>query len=67
VIRTEDRDGVRVLTLARAAVNAVDLTFVQALGGAVAAAAADAACRAVVVTGGPPAFCAGVDVKAVPA
>jgi hypothetical protein len=29
VIRTEDRDGVRVLTLARAPVNAVDLTFVQ--------------------------------------
>jgi hypothetical protein len=40
-----------VLTLAPAPVNAVDLTFVQALGGAVAAAAAGAACLALVVTG----------------
>jgi enoyl-CoA hydratase len=65
-VHATDRDGVRVLTLARPPVNAVDLPFAQALRDAIAAAAEDAACRAVVLTGGPPAFCAGVDVKAVP-
>jgi enoyl-CoA hydratase len=47
-------------------VNAVDLPFADAIGAALEAAAADSACRALVLTGGPPAFCAGVDVKAVP-
>jgi enoyl-CoA hydratase len=66
-VRVEDRDGVRVLALARPPVNAVDLPFAEAIGEAVEAAAADPGCRAVVLAGGPPAFCAGVDVKAVPA
>lgn len=65
-ISVDDHDGVRIVTLARPPVNAVNLAVVEALGDAIAAAAEDAGCRALVVTGGPPAFCAGVDVKAVP-
>ena len=65
-VRVEERDGVRVLTLDRPPVNAVDHPFARAIGEALTRAAADATCRAVVLSGGPPAFCAGVDVKAVP-
>jgi enoyl-CoA hydratase len=65
-VRVEERDGVRVLTLDRPPVNAVDLAFAREIGQALEAAAAAADCRAVVLTGAPPAFCAGVDVKAVP-
>jgi enoyl-CoA hydratase len=65
-VETSDRDGVRVVALARPPVNAVDLPFADAIGAALEAAAADAGCRALVLAGGPPSFCAGVDVKAVP-
>lgn len=65
-VRVEDRDGIRVVALARPPVNAVDLPFAEAIGNALEAAAADASCRGVVLAGGPPSFCAGVDVKAVP-
>jgi enoyl-CoA hydratase len=67
VIRTIDRDGVRIVSFARAPMNAIDLSFVMALGACVEDAADSAACRAVVLTGDPPAFSAGIDIKAVPA
>lgn len=66
-VRASDHEGVRVLKLERPPVNAVDLPFADAIGDAIETAASDDACRALVLAGGPPSFCAGVDVKAVPA
>ncbi|HXK23788.1 MAG TPA: enoyl-CoA hydratase/isomerase family protein [Myxococcota bacterium] len=65
-VRREDRDGVRVLALARPPVNAIDFALVRALGDAVEAAASDAACRALVVTGASGVFSAGIDTKRIP-
>lgn len=51
-VRTEDRDGgVRVLTLNQPPANAIDETLLADLAAALAAARADAAVRAVVLTG----------------
>ncbi|HEX5065223.1 MAG TPA: enoyl-CoA hydratase/isomerase family protein [Myxococcota bacterium] len=61
-VRSEDRDGVRVLSLARPPVNAIDFALVRALGAAFES-AADARCRALVVTGIPGVFSAGIDTK----
>jgi enoyl-CoA hydratase len=61
-VRSEDRDGVRVLSLARPPVNAIDFALVRALGAAFES-AADAACRALVVTGMPGFFSAGIDTR----
>jgi hypothetical protein len=61
-VRSEDRDGVRVLSLARPPVNALDFALVRALGAAFES-AADARCRALVVTGMPGVFSAGIDTK----
>jgi enoyl-CoA hydratase len=65
-VRREDRDGVRVLSLARPPVNAIDFALVRALGDAAEAAASDPACRALVVIGAPGVFSAGIDTKRVP-
>lgn len=62
-VRREDRDGVRVLALARPPVNAVDYSLASALGAAVEAAAEDPSCRALVLTGAPGVFCAGIDTR----
>jgi enoyl-CoA hydratase len=67
VIAREDRDGVRVLALARPPVNAIDLGLVQALGAALADAEADAGCRALVLTGAAGVFSAGIDTRRIPA
>ena len=67
LIRTVDRDGVRVVSFARPPMNAIDRSLVMALGACVEDAADSAACRAVVLTGDPPAFSAGIDIKVVPA
>jgi enoyl-CoA hydratase len=61
----EDRDGgVRVITLDRPPANAIDDTLLAALDDALADAEADAAVRALVVTGRGPFFCAGFDLRA---
>ncbi|HVL85389.1 MAG TPA: enoyl-CoA hydratase [Pseudonocardia sp.] len=61
-VRSETTDGVAVLTLSNPARrNAMNLELSQLLAGAVAAAVADPSVGAVVVTGEPPAFCAGGD------
>ena len=65
-VRREDRDGVRVLALARPPVNAIDFALVRALGDAAEAAASDPACRAIVVTGAAGVFSAGIDTKRIP-
>jgi len=58
-------EGVALLTLNRPeARNAVDEALRDALAAAIETAAADPAIRALVLTGAPPAFCAGGDLKA---
>jgi enoyl-CoA hydratase len=66
MIDITDHDGVWVLTLSRPPVNAIDLSVVTAVFDAVSKAAATDACKAVVITGAPPAFSGGIDVKQVP-
>lgn len=59
-----DADGVRTMTLNRPrAFNSFDLALKGALLAGLDAAGADPAVRAVVITGSPPAFCAGQDLK----
>ncbi|MCG8916439.1 enoyl-CoA hydratase-related protein [Actinokineospora sp. PR83] len=61
---TEDRDGVRTLTLNRPeAYNSLTVALKEALLDALTTAAADASVRAVVLTGAGKAFCAGQDLK----
>ncbi len=67
VVRIVERGSVWVLSFARPPMNAIDLDLVNGFAECVARAAAADACRALVVTGDPPAFCAGIDVKVVPA
>jgi enoyl-CoA hydratase len=63
-LRSEDADGVRVLTMVRPeARNALDAPLRRALRAALAGADEDPAVRAVVLTGTDPAFSAGVDFK----
>ncbi|MGQ0841458.1 enoyl-CoA hydratase-related protein [Actinokineospora sp.] len=61
---TEDRDGVRTLTLNRPdAFNSLTVRLKEELLAALEAAASDDAVRAVVLTGAGKAFCAGQDLK----
>lgn len=61
---TDRRDGVLTLTLNRpSAFNAFDRALKEALNDAVAEAAADPGCRAVVLAGAGRAFCGGQDLK----
>jgi enoyl-CoA hydratase len=65
-VRT-DRDGdVAILTLDRPPMNALDAAFCDAIRAAFAAASADEAVRAVVLTGAGKAFSAGVDLQVIP-
>jgi enoyl-CoA hydratase len=66
LIRTEDHGGIWVLSFARPPVNAIDLSLIDAFYNSIRSAADSDSCRAVVITGDPPAFSAGVDVKLVP-
>lgn len=65
--RVEDREGIRVITLSRPPVNAIDLALVESLTENLVETEAATGCRAVVLTGAPPAFSAGVDTRVVPA
>ncbi len=61
-VHVEHRDGVAVLTLDDPARrNALSLELCEQLSSAVASAESDATVGALVVTGNPPAFCAGAD------
>lgn len=62
----ERRGGTAVLAMRRGAVNALDLTAVEAMAATLATLAADETVTALVLTGAGPAFCAGLDLKAVP-
>lgn len=63
-VLTEDRDGVRVITLNRADVlNAFDARLGEELLDALTAAEGAAAVRCLVVTGGGRAFCSGADLR----
>lgn len=57
----------RVITLARPPVNAIDLGVVESLTENLVDVEAATGCRAVVLTGAPPTFSAGVDTRVVPA
>jgi enoyl-CoA hydratase len=64
VLLTETADGVRTITLNRAAArNALSSELLNRLVEALHAAEADAAVRAVILTGADPAFCAGLDLR----
>jgi enoyl-CoA hydratase len=63
----EDRDGVHVLRLCRPPVNALDLELARALLRAVREAEAAPRCDALVLTGLPGVFSAGIDTREVPA
>lgn len=67
LVETEDAGGVRILRLARPPVNALNLEVAQAMHDAVTRAATDPACNAVVLTGAPGVFSAGIDTRQVPA
>lgn len=65
LVRTEDDDGIRTLTLNRPdRYNAFDVPLVKALRDTFDAAAGDATVQGIVLTGAGKAFCAGGDVKA---
>jgi enoyl-CoA hydratase len=66
-VESEDRGGVRILTIQRPPVNALELSLAREIHAAVATAADDAACEALVLTGIPGVFSAGIDTRAVPA
>jgi enoyl-CoA hydratase len=67
MVESADRDGVRVVTLRRPPVNAIHLEMVEAIAEAIAQAAGDPACAALVLTGQPGVFSAGIDTREVPA
>lgn len=68
VLLTRDSDGVRLLTLNRPeARNSLSPALITGLADALRAADADPEVRAIVLTGTDPAFCAGLDLKALAA
>jgi len=66
LVGIEERDGIRTLALQRAPVNALDLSMAEAIAEAIEAARDAASCRAVVLTGMPGVFSAGIDTRRVP-
>lgn len=68
VLLTTDHDGVRLLTFNRPdARNSLSVELIHALSAELRAADADPGVRAIVLTGTDPAFCAGLDLKALAA
>jgi enoyl-CoA hydratase/carnithine racemase len=68
VLLRQDHDGVRLLTLNRPeARNSLAAELIDALSTSLREADADPAVRAIVLTGADPAFCAGLDLKALAA
>jgi enoyl-CoA hydratase len=66
LIGIEDQQGVRVVSIKRPPVNALNLELVQTLGKAVQEACDDSACKALVLTGIEGYFSAGIDTREVP-
>lgn len=66
MIDCEDRGVVRVVALRRPPVNALNLALARAIRDALVAAAEDSSCRALVLTGSPGVFSAGIDTREVP-
>src|SRR5262245_53806276 len=66
LVGEEQHDGVRVLTLRRPPVNALDRCLVGDILEALRAARGDPECAAVVLTGAPGVFSAGIDMHEVP-
>ncbi len=62
-VRTDDRDGVRVVTLDNPPVNALSFAYASALVGVLAAAEADGNVHAVVLTGANGLFSGGADIN----
>ena len=67
LVEHENRDGVHVLCLCRPPVNAFDRHLVMSFLEALRAARADPECAAIVITGIPGIFCAGIDIRETPA
>ena len=63
VVKTADRDGVRIITVDSPPVNALSFAVRQGLMQAIAAAAADPTVKGVVLTGAGRAFIAGADIR----
>jgi enoyl-CoA hydratase/carnithine racemase len=66
-VEVEDRGGVRILRLSRPPVNALDLELARAVNRAITDAEAETRCTAIVLTGLPGVFSAGIDTRKVPA
>ncbi len=66
MIEIENQDGVRLATLKRPPVNALNLALVQELGRLVEGVRDDPACKALVLTGIDGMFSAGIDTREVP-
>lgn len=62
-VKTERRDGITVLTLDNPPVNGLGIGTRRGLVEAITQAQDDAACRAIVITGGPRVFSGGADIK----
>jgi enoyl-CoA hydratase len=65
-VEIERRGGTAILRMRRGAVNALDLAAAEAMDAALSELAGDETLDALVLTGAGPAFCAGLDLKAVP-
>lgn len=62
-VEVQQREGIRLIRMARRPVNAINRQFVLDLAEAARAAGSEPDCRAVVLTGLPGAFSAGFDIK----
>jgi enoyl-CoA hydratase len=66
MIETEDRGEVRVVALNRPPVNALNLAVAEGMNRAIRTARNDTGCKALVLTGTPGIFSAGIDTREVP-
>lgn len=66
LVAVQELEGIRTLALQRAPVNALDLELAEAIAEALEAARDAPSCRAVVLTGMPGVFSAGIDTRRVP-
>ena len=66
MLHNENHNGIRVLTLDRAPLNALTLESLQAMSAALQEVAADKACKGMVITGANGVFTGGIDIRAIP-